>query len=76
MTQQAELVGELNGRASTRNGGPLPGTESRGVLRLGGRYTRGTVRLDAGVLFGLTTVDPTIGLTVGFTYVFNAFTIP
>lgn len=76
MTQQAELVGELNGRASTRTGGPLPGTESRGILKLGGRYTERTVRFDAGVFFGLTTVDPTIGFTAGFTYVFNAFTVP
>jgi hypothetical protein len=76
VTQEAELVGELNGRVSTRSGGPLPGTESRGVLKLGGRYTRGSLRLDAGVFFGLTTFDPTIGLTMGFTYVFNAFTIP
>jgi hypothetical protein len=76
MTQKAELVGELNGRASTRSGGALPGTESRGILKFGGRYTQRTVRLDAGVFFGLTTVDPTIGLTAGFTYVFNAFTVP
>ena len=33
-------------------------------------------RFDAGVFLGLTTVDPTIGFTTGFTYVFNAFTIP
>jgi len=76
MTQEAEIVGELNGRLSTRGGDAFPGTENRGLLTLGGRYTRGPVRLDAGVLFGLTTIDPTIGLTAGFTYVFNAFTIP
>lgn len=76
MTEQAELVGEINGRASTRSGDPFPGTESRGTLKLGGRYTRGSVRLDAGIFFGLTTVDPTIGFTTGFTYVLNAFTIP
>jgi hypothetical protein len=34
------------------------------------------VRLDAGVFLGLTTIDPTIGFTAGFTYVFNAFTVP
>jgi hypothetical protein len=34
------------------------------------------VRLDAAVFFGLTTIDPTIGFTAGFTYVFNAFTVP
>ena len=76
VTQEAELVGEVNGRASTRSGGPLPGTESRGILTLGGRYTRGMLRLDAGVYFGLTTYDPTIGATLGFTYVFNAFKVP
>jgi hypothetical protein len=76
VTQQTELVGELNGRASTRSGDPPPGTESRGLLKLGGRFTTGMLRLDAGVFFGLTTVDPSVGATVGFTYVFNAFKVP
>jgi hypothetical protein len=76
LTQQAEVVGEFNGRISTRSGDAFPGTESRGLLKFGGRYTRGTVRLDAGIYFGLTTIDPTVGFTAGFTYVFNAFTIP
>jgi len=75
VTQEAELVGELNGRVSTRSSA-IPGTETRGILKLGGRYTRGPVRFDTAVLFGTTTLDPTIGLTIGFTYVFNAFTIP
>ena len=76
MTQQTEVVGEINGRASVRSGYPFPGTESRGILKLGGRYTRGAWRGDAGIYFGLTTIDPTIGFTAGFTYVFNAFTLP
>lgn len=76
MTQQAEVVAEVNGRASTRSGGPLPGTESRGILKVGGRYTHRMLRLDAGVFVGLTSIDPTIGATVGFTYVFNAFQLP
>ena len=76
MTQRSELVGDLNGRVSTRTGDPFPGTESRGVLKLGGRYTRGSIRLDAGALVGLTSVDPTLAFTAGFTYVFNAFTLP
>ena len=75
VTQAAEIVGELNGRASMRSSA-IPGTESRAVMKLGGRFTRGPVRLDAGVFFGLTTIDPTIGFTAGFTYVFNAFTVP
>ena len=76
LTDSAEVVGELNGRVSTRSGVAPPGTESRGLLKLGGRYTRGSVRLDAGVFVGLTTIDPTIGLTAGCTYVFTGFTLP
>jgi hypothetical protein len=75
VTQATEVVGELNGRVSTRSN-PFPGTETRGILKIGGRYTSGAFRIDTGVFVGLTTIDPTIGLTVGFTYVFNAFTVP
>jgi hypothetical protein len=71
MTQKAELVGELNGRLSTRSGEPFPGTETRGLLKFGGRFTQGSLRLDAGIFFGLTSIDPTVGFTGGFTYVFN-----
>ena len=52
------------------------GTETRGTLRFGGRYTRGPARLDAGIYFGLTSADPTVGFTAGVTYVFNAFKVP
>jgi hypothetical protein len=76
LNDRAELVGELSGRLSTRSGDPFPGTESRGLLNLGGRYTRGSVRLDGGMFLGLTSVDPTIGFSAGFTYVFTAFSIP
>jgi hypothetical protein len=76
VTQQVEMVSELNGRVSTRSGTAFPGTESRGMLKLGGRFTAGMLRLDAGVFFGLTTVDPTIGFTTGLTLVFNAFRVP
>jgi hypothetical protein len=72
----AALVGDVNGRWSARNGIPPIGTESRGIVTAGGRYTRGSIRLDAGAFVGLTSVDPTIGLTTGFTYVFKAFTLP
>lgn len=76
VTDHAEFVGEVNGRWSTRAGVAPLGTESRGLLKFGGRYTRGPVRLDTAVFFGLTSFDPTIGLTAGVTYVFNAFTVP
>jgi Putative MetA-pathway of phenol degradation len=76
LTQQAEFVGEINGRASTRSGGPPPGTESRSIARLGARYTIGSWRADGALLFGLTSHDPTFGFAAGFTYVFTAFQVP
>jgi len=76
VTQATEFVGEVNGRFSTRSEGAFPGTESRGAFKFGGRYTRGPLRVDAALFFGTTSVDPTVGFTAGFTYVFNAFTVP
>ena len=52
------------------------GTESRSSLRLGGRFTAGSVRLDAGGIVGLNAVGPTIGVTAGLTWVFTGFTVP
>ncbi len=74
--QGLEIVGEVNGHLSTLNGTPPAGTESSGAMRIGGRFTRSTVRADAGLIFGLTSRDPSIGLTVGVTWVFKGFTIP
>lgn len=76
LTNRAEVVGEVNGRLDTRDGEPPPGTESRGIARLGMRYTVGAWRADGAVLFGLTTRDPNFGVSGGFTYVFNAFRVP
>jgi hypothetical protein len=76
LTERAELVGDINGRASVRSNSAFPGTESRARLTIGGRFTSGSVRFDAGAIFGLTAQGPDFGVTGGFTYVFNAFTIP
>lgn len=76
VTEEAEFVGEVNGRKSIRSGDPFPGTESRGLLKFGVRYTHAALRLDGGVFVGMTSIDPTVGFTTGFTYVFNAFTLP
>lgn len=76
LTQAAEIVGEINGHIDTREGAPPPGTGSRGQIRLGARYTVGGWRGDVAVLLGVTSRDPSVGLAAGFTYVFNAFTIP
>jgi hypothetical protein len=76
VTSAAEVVGEINGRQDTRNGDPPIGTESRSVVRFGGRYTIGSWRGDAAVMFGVTANDPTVGFGAGFTYVFNAPNLP
>jgi hypothetical protein len=76
ITQRGEIVGEVNGRQDTREGDPPPGTESRSVLRFGGRYTVGALRADAGLMFGITSNDPSVGFIAGFTYVFDAFQTP
>ncbi len=74
--QGLEVVGEINGRLDTREGDPPVGTESRGAMRLGGRFTHATVRLDAGLIVGMTSRDPSIGFTAGLTWVFKGFTVP
>jgi hypothetical protein len=66
-----EVVGEINGRLDTREGEPPPGTENRGAFRVGGRITRGTVRLDGGIILGMTSRDASFGLTAGLTWVFR-----
>ena len=76
LTDQAEVVGEVNGRVSTRRGVPPPGTGSRGTMTIGLRYTRGTVRIDGGLFAGLTTLDSRVGATAGMTWVFESFLTP
>jgi hypothetical protein len=74
-----EFVTDINGRLSdgerdTPTGPQQRGTESRSALRIGSRFTRGTVRVDGGLIVGLTSQDATIGFTAGLTYVFKGFT--
>jgi hypothetical protein len=75
ISPRGEVVGEFVGRANFANI-VTPGAEDRGLFRFGTRYTAGPVRLDAGLLLGLTPHDPEIGVTGGFTWVFNAFKVP
>ena len=70
-----EIVGELNGRLSTRSGVPPVGTESRSLMRVGSRITRGPVRLDGALVIGVTERDPTWGFSAGLTWVFKAFSV-
>jgi opacity protein-like surface antigen len=73
--QGLEVVGEINGRLDTREGEPPIGTESRGAIRVGGRFTRATVRVDAGLIVGTTSRDPSVGFTAGLTWVFKGFEV-
>ncbi len=72
----AEVVAEVAGRRNTRSGTPPPGTDDSGFARFGARFTRGTVRLDAALLSGLTVDDASLGFTAGFTWVFRGFDVP
>jgi len=74
--QGVEVVGEVNGRFDVRDGEPPPGTDSRGTMRIGGRFTHNTVRIDGGLMIGMTARDPSFGFTAGLTWVFRGFTIP
>ena len=74
--QGLEVVGEVNGRLDVRDGEPPPGTESRGAIRVGARYTYNTVRIDGGLIIGTTSRDPSFGFTGGLTWVFRGFTVP
>lgn len=76
LTDRAEVVGELVGRASVREGVAFPGTETRGRLNFGVRYTAGSFRVDGAMFVGMTSIDPTVGFGGGFTYVFRAFDVP
>lgn len=76
VAEGVEVVGEVNGHLNMRDEDLPPGTESSGAIRVGGRFTRGTVRVDGAVIIGMTSRDPGFGLTGGFTWVFRGFTVP
>ncbi|MGE0464313.1 MAG: transporter [Vicinamibacterales bacterium] len=70
-----EVVGEINGRANFAETTAL-GAEDRGLLRVGARYTRGSVRVDGAFMLGLSPRDPDFGFTTGLTWVIDAFRVP
>jgi hypothetical protein len=71
LTNEFEVVGEAAGHLDPLGDATPPGTESRGELRLAGRYTHDRLRFDLGVIVGITSRDPRLGLTGGATYVFG-----
>jgi hypothetical protein len=56
LTNKAEVVGEINGWINTRSGTPPVATDSKGIARIGARYTIGSWRADGGLLFGVTQI--------------------
>lgn len=69
LTNEFEVVGELNGRLTPFDEIVPIGLESRGIFRLAGRYTYQMLRLDFGMLAGITRRDPSFGISAGATYV-------
>ena len=75
--QGVEVVGEINGRYQpTNDEGTPPVTDSRAAVRVGARFTHRTVRIDGGIVLGLTSRDPSFGITAGVTWVFRGFSVP
>jgi hypothetical protein len=69
ITNEFEAVGEVNGRLKPFGDTVPAGLESRGALRFALRYTHQLLRFDAGLLVGVTSRDPTFGISAGATYV-------
>jgi hypothetical protein len=67
------VVGEVNGRHSTRRRAPL-GTEDYSEARIGGQLRALGVRWNAAGIFGLSKNAPKTGLSLGLTYDWDAFT--
>jgi hypothetical protein len=70
---RVEVLGELAGRSSTRSGEPPAGTGSRRSALVGARYSMDAVTLDAGLTFGMTEMDATVGVTAGVSWRFKAW---
>lgn len=67
LTDQVNIVSEVNGRHNTRGNAPL-GTESIGQFRVGAQIKASGLRFDTAALFGLTKYSPRTGVVFGVTY--------
>ncbi len=72
-TDNVNLVGEVNGRHSTRKRAPL-GTEDFSEARIGAQIRALGVRWNVAGAFGLSKNAPKTGLALGITYDWDAFT--
>ena len=66
MTNRMNWLGEFSGVKNPRDN-PAPGSETRRQIRTGIQITAIGVRWDAGVMAGLTRVDPRYGIAFGMT---------
>ena len=68
VTDNVNIVGEVNGRQNTRHGAAPLGTESVGQFRLGTQIKASGLRFDAAGVLGLTHFSPRSGIVFGVTY--------
>lgn len=68
VNDRINIVGEVNGRASTRSGDAPLGTESAGQFRVGTQIKASGLRFDTAAIFGFTRNSPRTGVTFGVTY--------
>ena len=71
-----DVVTEIEGRWQAYDQTPPPAAENRAAVRAGLRFTRGGVRVDAGLSTGFGDVEPDFGFTTGVTWVLDAFRVP
>ena len=71
--EKINIVGEVNGRHSTRKTAPL-GTEDLSQARLGAQIRALGLKFHAAGVFGLSKNAPKTGLAIGLTYDWDAFT--
>jgi hypothetical protein len=68
VNERINIVGEVNGQASTRSGDAPLGTESVGQFRVGTQIKASSLRFDTAAIFGFTRNSPRTGVTFGVTY--------
>ncbi len=68
LTDNINIVSEINGRVNTRSGAAPLGTESVGQFRIGTQIRASGLRFDTAAIFGLTRFSPRTGVTFGVTY--------
>lgn len=68
VSDNINVVGEINGRANTRSGAAPLGTESISQFRIGTQIKASGLKFDTAAIIGLTKFSPRSGITFGVTY--------